>query len=122
MTKSVKTMHWTILIRSHPDAGGNPVLQGLRMAAAAVADEIVVSVFLAEGAASLALHSEDLGARRRVHHDLIAEVQELGAEIHVIGLEWLHTVENRVLIPGIKVASMKTLVRQMKFSDQVITL
>ncbi|WP_232821335.1 hypothetical protein [Acidithiobacillus ferrivorans] len=122
MTKSIKTMHWTILIRSHPDASGNPVLQGLRMAAAAVADEIVVSVFLAEGAASLALHSENPGARWRVHHDLIAEVQELGAEMHAIGLEWLHTTENRALIPGIKMASMKTLVRQMKLSDQVITL
>ncbi|MCK9188621.1 DsrE family protein [Acidithiobacillus sp.] len=115
-------MHWTILIKSHPDAGGNSVLQGLRMAAAALADDIDVSIFLAEEAASLALHSENLGGRQRVHHDLIAEVQELGAEIHVIGLEWLHLAKNRTLIPGIKVASMKTLVRQMKRSDQVVTL
>ena len=115
-------MHWTILIKSHPDASGNPVLQGLRMAAAALADGIGVSIFLAEEAASLALHSENLGERQRVHHDLIAEVQELGAEIHVIGLEWLHAAENRTLMPGIKVASMKTLVRQMKRSDQVVTL
>lgn len=115
-------MHWTILIKSHPDASGNPVLQGLRMAAAALADGIGVSIFLAEEAASLALHSENLGEKQRVHHDLIAEVQELNAEIHVIGLEWLHAAENRTLIPGIKVASMKTLVRQMKRSEQVVTL
>ena len=115
-------MHWTILIKSHPDAGGNPVLQGLRMAAAALADGIGVSIFLAEEAASLALYSESPEGRQHVHHDLIAEVQELGAEIHVLGLEWLHAAENRVLLPGIKVASMKTLVRQMKRSDQVVTL
>ncbi len=76
-------MHWTILIKSHPDASGNPVLQGLRMAAAALADGILVSLFLSEEAASLALQLENPGDRQRVHHDLIAEIQELGAEIYV---------------------------------------
>ncbi|BBF64093.1 hypothetical protein AFERRID_03110 [Acidithiobacillus ferridurans] len=119
---SEPTMHWTILIKSHPDASGNPVLQGLRMAAAALADGIPVSLFLSEEAASLALHIENPGDRQKVHHDLIAEIQELGAEIYVIGLDWMHAVGSLTLIPGIKVASMKTLVRQMRLSDQVVAL
>jgi hypothetical protein len=40
----------------------------------------------------------------------------------VVGLEWLHQSEKSLLNSSIEVASMKTLVRQMKISDQVITL
>ncbi len=116
------TMHWTILIKSHPDAHGNPVLQGLRVAAAACADGVEISLFLAEEAALLALHTEALNERQRVHHDLMAEIQELGVAIHVIGFEWLQEAKGQTLRPGIQIASMKTLVRQMKLSDQVITL
>ncbi|MBU2811490.1 DsrE family protein [Acidithiobacillus thiooxidans] len=115
-------MHWTILLKSDPEAKGNPVLHGLRMAASAVADGVEVSVFLAQEACPLAFLDEQTGAKQLVHQDLIHELQELGAKIYVVGLEWLHQSEKSLLNSSIEVASMKTLVRQMKISDQVITL
>ncbi len=115
-------MHWTILLKSSPEAKGNPVLQGLRMAASALADDVEVSIFLSEEAIALAFQDEVVGERQRVHQDLLHEIHELGAHIHVIGMEWLHQSEKLLIKPEIELANMKTLIRQMKTSDQVITL
>lgn len=115
-------MHWTILLKSHPEAQGNPVLQGLRLAAAALADGVEISIFLSEQAMALAFQEDSPTEKQHAHHDLLHEIHEMGARIHVVGMEWLHQSEQRLLNPCVEVASMKTLVRQMKNSDQVITL
>lgn len=120
--KELINMHWTILLKSDPEAKGNPVLHGLRMAASALADDVEISIFLSQEAISLAFQDEQAGAQLKVQQDLLHELQELGARIYVVGLEWLHQTEKSLLNASIETASMKTLIRQMKISDQVITL
>jgi len=115
-------MHWTILIKSHPDAPGNPVLNALRLAAAALADGIRVSLFLSEAAIELAWAEGSADERRRVQRDLLAEILDLGAEIHTCGLSLTESKPVRTLMPGIRGSTMKTLVRLMQEADQVITL
>jgi len=115
-------MHWTLIIKSHPDADGNPVLQALRMAASALADEIGISIFLTQDALSLALPSaEQSSPRRIIQRDLLAEIRELGGDIRAVGLEWLPGTSARQLLEGVVSAGMKELVRVSKMSDQVIT-
>ncbi|MCY0871943.1 MAG: DsrE family protein [Acidithiobacillus caldus] len=115
-------MHWTFIIKSHPDADGNPVLQALRMAASALADEIGISIFLTQDALSLALaDADDHTARHTIQRDLLAEIRELGGEIRAVGLEWLPQTPPRPLLGGVVSAGMKELVRISKMSDQVIT-
>ncbi|OFC30590.1 hypothetical protein BAE29_08715 [Acidithiobacillus caldus] len=115
-------MHWTFTIKSHPDADGNPVLQALRMAASALADEIGISIFLTQDALSLALaDADDHTARHTIQRDLLAEIRELGGEIRAVGLEWLPQTPPRPLLEGVVSAGMKELVRISKMSDQVIT-
>ncbi len=120
--KEFINMHWTILLKSDPEAKGNPVLHGLRMAASALADDVEISIFLSQEAISLAFQDEQAGAKQKVQQDLLHELQELGARTYVVGLEWLHQTEKSLLNASIETASMKTLIRQMKISDQVITL
>lgn len=116
-------MHWTILIKSHPEAPGNPVLNALRLAAAALADGIRVSLFLSEAAIELAwAEGGDANERRRVQRDLLAEILDLGAEIHTCGLSLTESKPVRPLMPGIRASTMRTLVRLMQEADQVITL
>ncbi|WP_414039718.1 DsrE family protein [Acidithiobacillus sp. M4-SHS-6] len=115
-------MHWTILLKSDPEAKGNPILHGLRIAASALADDVKISIFLTQEAISLAFRDEQAGAKQKAQQDLLHELQELGARTYVVGLEWLHQAEKSLLNTHIEAASMKTLVRQMKISDQVITL
>lgn len=115
-------MHWTILIKSHPEAPGNPVLNALRLAAAALADGIRVSLFLSETATELAWAEGDTNERRRVQRDLLAEILDLGAEIHTCGLSLTESKPVQPLMPGIRASTMKTLVRLMQEADQVITL
>lgn len=115
-------MHWTILIKSHPDAPGNPVLNALRLAAAALADGIRVSLFLSEAAAELAWQDGNGNERRRVQRDLLAEILDLGAEVHACSLSLTESKPVRVLMPGIRASTMKMLVRLMQEADQVITL
>ncbi|MGC9127739.1 MAG: hypothetical protein ACP5D5_07060 [Acidithiobacillus sp.] len=115
-------MHWTLIIKSHPDADGNPVLQALRMAASALADEIGISIFLTQDALPLALaDGEDRSPRHLIQRDLLAEIRELGGEIRAVGLEWLPRDAARQLLEGVVSAGMKELVRVSKMSDQVIT-
>lgn len=115
-------MHWTILIKSHPEAPGNPVLNALRLAAAALADGVRVSLFLSEAAVELAWEEGGADERRRIQRDLLAEILDLGAEIHTCGLSPTESKPVRALMPGIRASTMKTLVRLMQEADQVITL
>ncbi len=115
-------MHWTLLIKSCPDAPGNPVLHALRFAACALADEVSISIFLLqEGLAATFVESPEGAPPPSTHHDLLDEIRELGGEIYALGLEWLEPRAEKKLAAGIHPANMATLIRTMKNSDQVIS-
>ncbi|UTV81735.1 DsrE family protein [Acidithiobacillus sp. YTS05] len=116
MQRPENAMQWTVLIRSVAGSESNPVLHALRTAIAALADDIQVKVFFLEAAVEV-LRSGAQTAHA-VHHDLLAEIRELGGEIHVIVLP---NDAGDPFLPGVKIGNMATLVRSMKSSDQVIS-
>ncbi len=114
-------MRWTLLIKSSPDAPGNPVLHALRFAACALADGVSISIFLLQEGLPAAYAEGLEEAPHPTHCDLLDEIRELGGEMHALGLEWLDAGTEKKLSAGICPANMATLIRTVKDSAQVIS-
>ncbi len=112
----------TIVIQNAPYKGDNKAWHALRLAGAALAEDMKVRVHLLDDGAQLARHSHQVPAGMVDLEKLLAELMECGLEVRACAMAMNECKLNESdLISGIQPGSMTALAGWIKESDIVLT-
>jgi uncharacterized membrane protein YdjX (TVP38/TMEM64 family)/rhodanese-related sulfurtransferase/sulfur relay (sulfurtransferase) complex TusBCD TusD component (DsrE family) len=112
----------TIVIQNAPYRGDNKAWHALRFAGAALAEDMKVRVHLLDDGAQLARRGQQVPPGAVDLEKLLTELMEYGLEVRACGMALGECkLDERDLIPGIQLGSMKALAGWVKESDLVLT-
>ena len=112
----------TIIIQNAPYKGDNKAWHALRLAGAALIEDMKVRVHLLDDGVQLARRGLPVPADAVDLEKLLAELMECGLEVRACGMALQDCkLDRRGLIPGVQQGSMKALASWVKESDVVLT-
>ncbi|MDO8678270.1 MAG: VTT domain-containing protein [Acidobacteriota bacterium] len=112
----------TIVIQNAPYKGDNKAWHALRLAGAALAEDMKVRVHLLDDGAQLARHSHQVPAGMVDLEKLLTELMECGLEVRACAMAMNECkLDERDLIAGVQTGSMTALTGWIKESDIVLT-
>lgn len=112
----------TIVIQNAPYKGDNKAWHALRLAGAALAEDMKVRVHLLDDGAQLAQHSHQVPAGMVDLEKLLTELMECGLEVRACAMAMNECkLDERDLIAGVQTGSMTALACWIKESDIVLT-
>jgi uncharacterized membrane protein YdjX (TVP38/TMEM64 family)/rhodanese-related sulfurtransferase/sulfur relay (sulfurtransferase) complex TusBCD TusD component (DsrE family) len=112
----------TIVIQNAPYKGDNKAWHALRLAGAALAEDMKVRVHLLDDGAVLARHSHQVPDGAVDLEKLLVELMECGLEVRACAMAMNECkLDERDLIAGVQTGSMTALAGWIKESDIVLT-
>ncbi|MHB8535680.1 MAG: VTT domain-containing protein [Sulfuricaulis sp.] len=112
----------TIIIQNAPYKGDNKAWHALRLAGAALVEDMKVRVHLLDDGVQLARRGHPVPADAVDLEKLLAELMECGLEVRACGMALQDCkLDRRGLIPGVQPGSMTALAGWVKDSDVVLT-
>jgi len=112
----------TIVIQNAPYKGDNKAWHALRFAGAALAEDMTVRVHLLDDGTQLARRNHQVPPGVTDLEKLLRELMECGLRVSACGMSMKDCLlDERELIPGIQMGSMRALAAWVKESDIVLT-
>ena len=112
----------TIVLRHPPYVAGSPVGEALRLAGAALAEDLRVRLHLLDAAVELARRGHRVPEGAQDLEALLEELMACGLEVQACGLALdARGLDEAELIPGVARGSMRALVAWLRESDQVLS-
>lgn len=113
----------TIVIQNAPYSGDNKAWDGLRLAGAALTEDLAVRVHLLDDGVELARRGRRVPEGLVDLEPLLTELIDCGLEVGACGMALDgHAISEAELVSGIRRGSMKSLMGWLRDSDQVVAL